>query len=262
MTDAAGRVAGRYAIAIAATAALMIWQAGDAIREGLAPGGAALFWLVSVTAGWLQMIVIARGVRASLGPERWPGWVLLLVAASLGAVPLSFEIRWLAGTLLAPEQGLPPPWVTYLNVTVINIAFSLLQYLAIEKWPLGIKDDEPATLPGSGGAGASADRPTVLHLRRRPDGVHGAIRYMQMQDHYLHVFTDQGDGLVLARMSDAVADLAGTDGLQVHKSWWVSRGAIDQIYLSGRKRVVRLDDGTEIPVGRSFEPALREAGWF
>jgi len=255
----------RYGLAIAVTAGLMIWQSGDAVRAGLDRNGLIVFWLASVTAGWLQMIVIARGVRASFGVERWPGWVLLLISAFLGAVPLCFEIRWMVEALLAPAEGLPPLWVTYLNVSVINVVFSLIQYVLIEGWPLTGAGDDPEPLPNLRPEQVADNRPVVGRLRRRPDGIHGVegvIRYMQMQDHYLHVHTDQGNGLVLGRMSDAVADLQGTDGLQVHKSWWVSQAAIDCVRQENRKRTIRLKDGTVIPVGRSFAPALRAAGWF
>ena len=104
-------------------------------------------------------------------------------------------------------------------------------------------------------------KPTVGMLARRPDGLGGTIRYMRMEDHYLRVFTDEGDGLTLHRMSDARRDLAGTDGMQVHKSWWVSAAAVSEVRQENRKRIIRTTDGTEVPVGRSFEPLLKKAGW-
>ncbi|MDI3336916.1 LytTR family DNA-binding domain-containing protein [Defluviimonas aestuarii] len=261
-----GSVALRYVIAIAATAALMVWQAGDAVRAGADLTDLTLFWTVSVTAGWLQMILIARGVRASFGADRYPGWSLLIASSLIGAVPLTFEVRWLMESILAPRAGLPPPWVTYLNVTVINTVFSLIQYVFIERWPLLSRaaseavsrfPDHPGTPPP-----ASPQLPAVNLLRRQPEGVNGVIRFLQMEDHYLRVHTDDGSGLVLYRMSDAAEDLAGTDGMQVHRSWWVSRAAVDSVRLENRKRTIVTKSGAEIPVGRSFEPALRKAGWF
>jgi hypothetical protein len=156
--------------------------------------------------------------------------------------------------------------VTYLNVTVINIVFSLIQYLLIERWSLwhkaapvaGLQPDEGNTAPPS-----EAQRlPAVAMLRRRPEGVNGVIRFMQMEDHYLRVTTGEGSGLILHRMSDAVEDLASTDGMQVHRSWWVSRAAVQELRQENRKRILVTTDGVEIPVGRSFEAALRSAGWF
>ncbi len=84
---------------------------------------------------------------------------------------------------------------------------------------------------------------------------------MRMEDHYLRVVTDEGDGMTLHRMSDATRDLANTDGMQVHKSWWVSEAAVKEIRQENRKRIILTRDGTEVPVGRSFEPRLKDAGW-
>ena len=253
----------RYIAAIVVTAALMIWISVNEEGSRDAIPGQVAFWSVAITAGWLQMILIARGVRASFGTERWPGWALLLATAIIGALPLTFEVRWLLDTIVAPPQGLPPPWLTYLNVTVINLVFCLVQYLLIERWPLfdGAAGQEPGLDDAAHLAEQSNTRPTIGHLSRRPEGLSGTIQYMRTEDHYLRVFTDEGDGMTLHRMSDATRDLAETDGMQVHKSWWVSAAAVDEIRQENRKRIIRARDGTEIPVGRSFEADLKRAGW-
>ena len=254
----------RYVAAIVVTSALMIWISVNEEGSRDAIPGQVAFWSVAVTAGWLQMILISRGVRATFNEERWPGWALLIATAIIGAVPLTFEVRWLLETIVAPVRGLPPPWLTYLNVTVINLVFCLVQYLLIERWPLfeagvdllPIGAEEPTLDPAP-----PERRPSVGLLSRQPEGLSGIIQYMRMEDHYLRVTTDEGDGLTLHRMSDAKRDLAETDGLQVHKSWWVSAAAIDEIRQENRKRLIKTKDGTVIPVGRSFEHKLKEAGW-
>ncbi len=259
----------RYATAILVTTALMIWISVNEEGGREALPGQALFWSVAVTAGWLQMILIARGVRASFGEDRWPGWALFAATAIIGAVPITFEVRWLMDTIVAPARGLPPPWLSYLNVTVINLVFCLVQYLLIERWPMF--DPQPASTPSETEAGQDQDAPaptqsarnipTIGLLSRRPEGLSGVIRYMRMEDHYLRVFTDEGEGLALHRLSDAARDLGGTDGMRVHKSWWVSAAAIDHVRHENRKRTILTRDGTEVPVGRSYEKSLREAGW-
>lgn len=255
----------RYVLAIIATAALMIWQAGDAVRSGGDFRSIAMFWAGAVTIGWLQMVLIARGVRATFGTDQYPGWALLIASALIGAIPLTFQIRWLVETIVAPQAGLPAPWVTYLNVCVINTVFSLIQYLAIERWPL-FQTDPTSEQPGVSNTPVASRKevliPTIGLLRRRPAGLNGVIQYLQMEDHYLRIQTDEGSDLVLHRMGDAVEDLAETDGKQVHKSWWVSHAIVDEIRNENRKRIVVARDGTIIPIGRSFENSLREAGWF
>jgi len=253
----------RYLLAILATSALMIWQSGDAVRAGSEFGGLALFWCGSVTVGWLQMILIAHGVRATFGGGKYPGWALLIASALIGAVPLTFQIRWMVETIVTPSAGLPAPWVTYLNVCVINIVFSLIQFVLIERWPLFRipSKQTPQTPERSEFQPDAQSVPTVGMLRRQPEGLNGVIQYMQMEDHYLRVHTDEGTGLALHRMSDAVEDLAVVDGIQVHKSWWISRAAVHEIRTENRKKTIITKDGNNIPVGRSFEKALRLAGW-
>ena len=59
---------------------------------------------------------------------------------------------------------------------------------------------------------------------------------------------------------DAVRELAGADGLQVHRSWWVARQGIqDEKRIDGRSFLV-LPSGTEVPVSRSYRAKAKEAG--
>ena len=248
----------------------MVWQSTDAVRAGSELRNLAFFWLSAVSAGWLQMILIARGVRISFGPARYPGWALLGASALIGALPLTFQVRWLMETIVVPAAGLPPPWITYLNVCVINAVFSVIQYALIERWPILGTVAEVTSDQVDNGSGLSnpdnsnsthASSPNITMLRRKPERLRGEIRYMQMEDHYLRIFTDHGNELVLHRMSDAVEDLEQSDGLQVHKSWWVSRSAVGEIRNENRKRSIVTSDGKVIPIGRSYEKSLKINGW-
>lgn len=173
-----------YALAIVVTSALMIWQSIDTGRGGAEFRGQALFWAASVSAGWLQKIVIARGVRVTLGAARHPGWVLLLASALIGAMPLTFQVRWMMDTIVAPQAGLPELWVTDLNVTLICTVFGLIQYMLIEDRPiLDTMRREPETRASIGvdlaadsartdGSSLPEDTsidPVVGLLGRRPD---------------------------------------------------------------------------------------------
>ena len=52
---------------------------------------------------------------------------------------------------------------------------------------------------------------------------------LSMQDHFVRVTTDRGSAMVLIRFSDAVRELAGHSGAQVHRSHWVAAGQAKQI---------------------------------
>jgi DNA-binding LytR/AlgR family response regulator len=61
---------------------------------------------------------------------------------------------------------------------------------------------------------------------------------------------------VRMRMSDALAMLEGEDGVKPHRSWWVARAAVSSLCRQGSRTIMRIPDGTEVPVSRSARGAL------
>jgi DNA-binding LytR/AlgR family response regulator len=82
-----------------------------------------------------------------------------------------------------------------------------------------------------------------------------------MEDHYIRAYTDKGDTLVRMRLKDAVAELEGFGGLQVHRSWWVALDMIESVRKDGRRHLIHLKGGMTVPVSKTFEGSLREAGY-
>jgi DNA-binding LytR/AlgR family response regulator len=82
-----------------------------------------------------------------------------------------------------------------------------------------------------------------------------------MEDHYVRVHTAAGSRLVLATLAQAIAALAGADGLQVHRSWWVARKAVVRAIADGRNLRLQLVNGATAPVSRSAVAAVRAKGW-
>ena len=84
---------------------------------------------------------------------------------------------------------------------------------------------------------------------------------LRTEDHYLRIHTTAGSDLILFRLKDALAELDGADGRQVHRSYWVARDAIETSERKGRKVILVLKNGENVPVSESFMPAVRDAGW-
>ncbi len=82
--------------------------------------------------------------------------------------------------------------------------------------------------------------------------------YIQSEGHYLKIVREQGVDVIRARLSEA-EERYGEYGLRCHKSYWVSRIAIDKRRREGRQMRLVLRDGTELPVGRSYEKSIQEA---
>lgn len=84
---------------------------------------------------------------------------------------------------------------------------------------------------------------------------------LQMEDHYVRVHTPGRSELVLAPMHQAIGELDRVPGLRVHRSWWVSRAAVERVEQDGRSFWLILTGGLRVPVARNRVAELRAAGW-
>lgn len=96
---------------------------------------------------------------------------------------------------------------------------------------------------------------------RLPPAYRTGLRALEMEDHYVRVHGSSGSTLLLMRMRDAVSELDGVPGMQVHRSWWVARSAVEGHSEDGRAVQLRLVGGLVVPVARNSIQALRDAGW-
>lgn len=81
--------------------------------------------------------------------------------------------------------------------------------------------------------------------------------YMESEDHYLKIVCDNNVELVRANLGE-MATKFRSGGFRCHKSYWVAHHAIVERKREGRQVLLVLKDGTEIPVGRSYEKLVRE----
>lgn len=104
----------------------------------------------------------------------------------------------------------------------------------------------------------------VIKLRERlPVELRDAeIRAAASEDHYLRVYTSAGEAFILLRLGDAISELDGIAGAQVHRSWWVARAAVEGVERQGRGYVLILKGDVRAPVSRANVPHLRAGGWF
>ncbi len=105
-------------------------------------------------------------------------------------------------------------------------------------------------------AGASLPR----LLRRLPEGRVGRLVRVSVEDHYVHVVTERGLERLLMRFGDALDELDEQLGLQVHRSHWVAYDAIDGCWIDGGRVILKLSDGSEVPVSRNYRRQVELAG--
>ena len=233
------------------------------------PGAVALFLTLTDAFGldilplaerffyWLVLLGIGQAgslaVRASLDRLPLPRMQLVLAGllrTVLLALPLTLLV-WLATAfaLSLPLRAVRLPQL-YLPVFVVVAAMVAINLL------LQRRPHETYAEEASGTA-----RPAAI-LTRFPPKLRGAALYaVEAEDHYVRLHTSAGSDLVLLRFSDALAELRGIEGAQVHRSWWVARDAVASSRREDGKLLLVLRDGTEAPVSRTFTRALREDGW-
>jgi DNA-binding LytR/AlgR family response regulator len=89
-------------------------------------------------------------------------------------------------------------------------------------------------------------------MSRLPAATYGKLIAMKAEDHYVRVYTDNGNSLVHYRFNDAVTDVAAQSGLQTHRSWWVREAEIVKLKTQGHRTHLILSSGLEVPVSRSY----------
>jgi len=107
---------------------------------------------------------------------------------------------------------------------------------------------------------AVAPAPNPL-LEQLPPELGSTIVALEMEDHYVRVHTALGSALVLMRLRDAMALVTDIEGMQVHRSWWVARGAVEDVLRDGRNVRLKLPRDLEAPVARANIATLRDARW-
>ena len=94
---------------------------------------------------------------------------------------------------------------------------------------------------------------------RLPSDLGTNILAITAEEHYIHVYTDQGSTLILYRLSDAAHEL-GNLGMLVHRRHWVAHKAVLRSTKKGQSHFLTLLNGLQIPVSRSYQHEVREVG--
>jgi hypothetical protein len=122
-------------------------------------------------------------------------------------------------------------------------------------------DADETTGSGSGydEATAQTQRPAPGFLERIPAIVElDGILAIKAEQHYIRVYTPEREYMVLYRFSDAVREIEPSLGLQVHRSYWVNRNAIERLRHSAKKWTVLLNSGLELPVSGPYQGLVRQ----
>ena len=199
-----------------------------------------LLSLGTLWAGAVAHLVFGREPISSLLALRVIGMSLLIGG------PFTVVV-WLANNfVMNAHMPAGRSFYLFLIVTLISLVMTTINVL-IEK--------------GRASPPVISDQPPRF-LERLPLKLRGAeIWAVESEDHYLRLHTSKGQDLILMRLADAIVELDGLEGAQVHRSWWVSRDAIADAKRGDGRATLTLKDGSEVPVSRTYAKVLRERNW-
>lgn len=229
-----------------------------------------VMFLVCSIPTYAVMAVVAHGVLRLRRFVRFHPVAALFVSVA-ASIPASYVIITLfilafgayypdLMPLLAPAGfGLADGFVTYL-LTPSRLAIAPIWFGAhyiSEHLSRDVVFFEGLIRPAEGAEPSvtAVKNPSILpFLSKIKPAVGRRVLALEAQEHYVKVYTDRGEDLVLYRLSDAVKELAqSVPGLRVHRSYWVAEDAIQEIQPTGKSYKIGLANGLMVPVSKSYK---------
>ena len=105
--------------------------------------------------------------------------------------------------------------------------------------------------------GTPASLPQFLPLIPRDMG--DDLIYIKSELHYVRVVTTDSENLILYNLKDAISDVEKiVDGIQTHRSYWVSAGHIMELIKDKGRKYILLSNGQKVPVSRRKSPEIQQ----
>lgn len=221
-------------------------------------------WCLFAVGGYVCFRPVIGAARVITAHTALPMIVAGAIACALAAMPTTILVAWALAGLSWTRVPLAALAALYPQVLLIGALVTAAQFTLARtpapspspKAPLSTPEAPPPASPPAVAAPAPA-----AFLDRLPPHLGRDLLALENEDHYVRAHTALGSTLILIRLRDAVAELAGVDGARVHRSWWVARAAIADVIRRDRAVALRLTNGLEVPVARATVPELRAAGW-
>ena len=212
----------------------------------------------TVRYAYWQMAMLGGGVIAAV-IEPWLERVPLLarrppLRAAVQALAMTPPITLYIALLSALMFQHPFHWIQLRyaapSVLTVDIAVVILAWLIRRAYR------KPAPAPVSDKA-----PPPAIRDRLPPRLARAELHAVQAEDHYLRIHTSAGQELILMTLADALAALADSDGLRVHRSWWVARHAVEHARWRRGRGELELAGGGVAPVSNRYAAEVKKVDW-
>ncbi|MCF2860466.1 LytTR family transcriptional regulator [Pseudoalteromonas sp. SMS1] len=223
------------------------------------------FWLVMCFSGYVlyaPAIRVGDKALASVISERWRKWISVGVSTAVASVLLGLIAPFIVDFFFSLQQSY---WSSVASSTVASLFIGgFITLISIIKDYVKaqhqiITEQQQKIIDGRSQAASMQARPAIEFMGKLPIDKRGKLLCLQMDDHYLRVITDNGEHLLLMRFKDALQLLDTFPGFQTHRSWWVAKDAVSATKKTGRKLILVLENGDEVPVSQTYLTSTKHA---
>lgn len=205
------------------------------------------FWTTTMFVGVISSVLAMPYIVNGILKDKHPFFHILCVSL-LCSIPVTVVL-----TIFNPSFGVSSPlyfWgLQYFYVLLVSLVVGSILYPLLHMMGAIGKTDE---------ADDSVDSAAAF-LQRLPSKYHTAELYaISSEDHYLRVYTNKGEDLILMRLADALKELSDARGLQVHRSWWVNEDSIVDSCIEDGRRFLTLKADIKVPVSRTFSKDVQQ----
>lgn len=175
----------------------------------------------------------------------------MMTGAAVAALPIAALVKLIDYAWFATPPTLAGVAGGVLSSLPLCLIFCVISYMTLANGKAAADFERPQP------AAVDSQPPGARLLARLKPQNRGTLLHLSVQDHYTHVRTSRGSELILLRFSDALREIDGVDGLQVHRSHWVATAFVSRLERGDGKLTAILEDGTEIPVSRTYAAQAR-----
>lgn len=214
------------------------------------------YWLVLHTTTWAIAIlcIVVSDILLSRRVESLLVRILLGGLAACG--PIGFAVSLIRVSVFGGSLSWANIAGNIADALPLTLVFCVLTWMTMSREMAAVTAQAVKTADISG---ETLQQTTPPLLDRLKPETRGTILRLSAEDHYTLVETSRGRALVLVRFADALKELGGADGMQVHRSHWVARKHVAGIKRENGKMLVVLNDGSLLPVSRTHAGPVRAA---
>ena len=251
-------------------ALLLGWYGAGFPATDLGETIAIAYWLAILLPTWLAFEAASWALAYMLRPLHLRFIVTVALGCFLGGLAVRPFVVYIIGTFQSMVSGAAAPaqapsfiWsLEWLLGFVQEASVILLLWIGANvlmngplRLPrfgyLPLADPSAADPFASTNSDGPAGEPEFFNRLKSIDT--NDIAALEAEDHYVRVHTADGSELIHYRFADAVNEMRDRNGLQVHRSYWVNKAAIESMVRRGRSFDIVLTGGKRVPVGQTFK---------